>query len=147
MNENGKGKVDGRIIAVAHDPAVVRFTLHVLGERGGFDVIHVADPVTAIRRIRSEPWDLVLADFDLPRMSGLDLAEWVSGTKPELPVAVIVARHIQPEDLALLLHHATEVLHMPVPPMQLIAIVTGLIRRARVAPHASTACNDPRRPR
>src|SRR5260370_17544401 len=104
MNENGKGKVDGRIIAVADDPAVVRFTLHVLGEQGGFDVIHVADPVTAIRRIRSEPWDLVLPVFDLPPMSALDLAEWARGTRPDLPFAGILPRQLHPEPPPFLLH-------------------------------------------
>ena len=44
----------GRILVVEDDPAAARFAAYVLGERGGFDVTHVIDPVVAIQRIADE---------------------------------------------------------------------------------------------
>ena len=131
MRENCEGPVNGRILAVTADPAAASLALHVLGERGGFEVVHLDDPVIAIRRIRSERWDLVLADLRLPRMSGLDLAQWASRTRPELPIIVVTDGAARPDEVALLPHHADEVLHKPVPPGQLSTVAAGLIGAAR----------------
>lgn len=147
MNENGKASLNGRILVVEDDPSAARFALIALGERGGFEVVHLADPAIAIRRIGSEQWDLALIDLDLPIMSGLQLAERAKRIRPALPVAVITAMEIGPGDLALLLRHADEVLQKPVPARRLITVAADLIGRARMAQPASGAGDDPRRPR
>jgi len=146
MSENGTDIAGGRILVVEDDPSAARFALIVLGERGGVDVVHVADPVIAVSRIKSESWDLVLADLNLPHMSGLALAEQAKRIRPELPVAVITAMVVGPEALASLLRYADEVLQKPMPPRELITAAAGLIGRARIAPRACTAGNGPRRP-
>ena len=81
----------GRILVVEDDPTAARFAAYVLGERGGFDVTHVTDPVVAIQRVADEHWDLVLADLDLPHMSGLDLLASVRRIAPGLPVVMTTA--------------------------------------------------------
>jgi DNA-binding response OmpR family regulator len=147
MSENDTDIAGGRILVVEDDPSAARFALIVLGERGGFDVVHVADPVIAVSRIKSESWDLVLADLNLPHMSGVALAEQAKRIRPELPVAVITAMVVGPEARASLLRYADEVLQKPMPPRELITAAAGLIGRARIAPRACTADNGPRRSR
>ena len=63
----------GRILLVEDDHEAAYFAVHVLTTRGHFDVIHTMDPRVALDRTRSERWDLVLTDLDLPGMTGLDL--------------------------------------------------------------------------
>ena len=48
------------------------FCTYVLQKRGGFDVTHIADPTVALTLAVTRPWDLVIADLDLPIMSGLE---------------------------------------------------------------------------
>ena len=81
----------GRILLVEDDQEAAYFAVHVLTTMGRFDVTHTADPRVALDRARSEPWDLVLTDLDLPTMTGLDLLGALRRAVPGLPVAVITA--------------------------------------------------------
>ena len=81
----------GRILLVEDDQEAAYFAVHVLTTMGRFDVTHTADPRVALDRARSEPWDLVLTDLDLPAMTGLDLLAALRRAVPGLPVAVITA--------------------------------------------------------
>src|SRR5260370_33001818 len=81
----------GRVLVVGHDPVTARFLTHVLGDRGGFDVTHTADPAIALKRASSETWDLVLTDVEMPGMTGLQLLEALRRLAPDLPGAAITA--------------------------------------------------------
>jgi len=118
----------GRILVVEEDPAAARFAGYVLGERAGFDVAHVIDPVVALQRIADEHWDLVLADYDLPHMSGLDLLASARRIAPGLPVVLTTAR-IMDVRLRAMASHADVFLEKPIPPRRLVAVATALAGR------------------
>ena len=80
-----------RILLVEDDHEAAYFAVHVLTTRGHFDVTHTMDPRVALDRARSERWDLVLTDLDLPGMTGLDLLAALRRSVPALPVVVITA--------------------------------------------------------
>ena len=63
----------GRILVVEDDPEAALFVVYVLGNRGGFEVTHTADPAEALRLAADGHWDLLLTDLDMPGMSGLEL--------------------------------------------------------------------------
>ena len=70
----GTGEVTrARILVVEDDPEAALFLVHVLANRCRFEVIHTADPVTALRLAADEHWDLVVTDLDMPGMTGLEL--------------------------------------------------------------------------
>jgi signal transduction histidine kinase len=50
-----------------------------------FTVVVEDDPETALERIDSEPFDAVVADYDLPSMDGVELLRAVRRTRPRLP--------------------------------------------------------------
>lgn len=121
----------GRILLVEDDHEAAWFAMHVLTTMGRFDVIHTADPATALARARSEPWDLVLTDLDLPGMTGLDLLGALRRAVPALPVAVITA-HAGPasgDDAAR--RQADAFLRKPVPAARLVAVAVALIGATR----------------
>ncbi len=124
----------GRILVVEDDPAAARFAAYVLGERGGFDVRHVTDPVVALQRIVDEAWDLVLADLDLPHMSGLDLLASIRRIAPGLPVAITTAQPMEAAHAHALLRHADAVLEKPIQPRRLTSVATALIGSRLRAP-------------
>ena len=72
----------GRILLVEDDPDAARFVLTVLRRRGGYEIVHTADPAIALGLARSESWDLVLTDVEMPGMTGLELLELVRQTDP-----------------------------------------------------------------
>ncbi len=75
----------GRILVVEDDPEAALFAVHVLANRGHFDVTHTADPAVALRLAVTEHWDLVLTDVQLPGMSGLELLDALRQVAPALP--------------------------------------------------------------
>src|SRR6202034_2549120 len=62
----------GRILVIGRDPAVSRFVEFVLGNWEAFDVTSISEPALALARIETEPWDLVLVDYELPSSDGQD---------------------------------------------------------------------------
>lgn len=67
-------------------------------------VTHVADRASTLAVLDAEGWDLILTDFSLPDMSGLDVLKWVN--ERQLDVPVIVVSGTIGEELAVLTMHA-----------------------------------------
>lgn len=80
-----------RILLVEDDPDAALFATHVLTRRGGFEVTHTSDPVTALALAAEQSWDLVLTDLDLPNMSGLEMLGVLRQLLPGLPIVLYTA--------------------------------------------------------
>ncbi|MDP2221176.1 MAG: response regulator [Hydrogenophaga sp.] len=66
------------------------FLVRRLLERRGYRVTGFTDQAQAIAAVRADPegFDLLLTDYNMPGMSGLEVARAVLGICPTLPVAV-----------------------------------------------------------
>jgi CheY-like chemotaxis protein len=70
-------------------------SLAALGERRlqglGYRVTVFTDPERAVAAVRAAPaeLDLVITDYSMPRMSGLELARVVTGLRADLPVIIL----------------------------------------------------------
>jgi CheY-like chemotaxis protein len=117
----------GRILLVEDDREAAYFAVHVLSTMGRFDVTHTADPQVALDRARSERWDLVLTDLDLPTMTGLDLLGALRRAVPALPVAVITAGTAFGPGADAARRQADAFLQKPVPAAHLVAVAGALI--------------------
>jgi two-component system, NtrC family, response regulator HydG len=127
----------GRILVVEDDPEAAAYVLHVLRNRGGFEVSHIADPVAALERARAERWDLVLTDVEMPGMTGIELLEAVREITPQLPVAVYTAHPSVDYAVRALRNKADEFLEKPVRPDKLVETVTALVAKGRAAREAA----------
>jgi CheY-like chemotaxis protein len=123
----------GRILLVEDDREAAFFAVRVLTTMGQFDVTHTADPRDALDRARSEPWDLVLTDLNLPAMTGLELLGALRQSVPGLPVAVITADAAFGPGVEAARRQADAFLQKPVPAAELVAMATGLIGGGRVS--------------
>jgi DNA-binding response OmpR family regulator len=123
----------GRILLIEDDGVTARFMVHVLGRRGGFDVVHAADPASALEQARSGPWDLVLTDAELPGMTGLDLLAELRRACPGVPAAVVTAHKATDVTMAGLRAAADDFLEKPIAPDRLRDTVTALVARGRAA--------------
>ncbi|TVZ03938.1 response regulator [Trebonia kvetii] len=88
---SGDAASRGRILIVEDDPEAAEFFRHVLVTRGRFEVTHTPDPVTALALAAAQCWNLLLADLDLPGMSGLELLAALRPITPRLPGIVVTA--------------------------------------------------------
>ena len=115
-----------RILVVEDDPETALFTVHVLANRGKFDVTHTADPAAALWLAAAEHWDLMVTDLDMPGMTGLELLDAVRRVAPALPVAMVSAHPVDAGP-----GQADRYLEKPLRVDQLIAAATELIGRGR----------------
>lgn len=128
---NGGSAVMGRIMVVDDDLVTARFMAHVLGKRGGFEVRHAPDARAALEAARSQAWDLVITDVEMPGMTGLELLRALREISPDLPVAVITGHASLDMAVEAIRSDADEFLEKPVHPDELIAIATALVSKGQ----------------
>jgi PAS domain S-box-containing protein len=77
-------------VVYVDDDDVVSLMVGGLLERSGFTVRCIADPREALRLAGdpSVPIDLLLSDFDMPAMNGIELATQVHRLRPLLPIVI-----------------------------------------------------------
>lgn len=79
-----------RIMVVDDEPSIVNiFRMHL--EHKGYLVSCYNDSTCALDEFRKSPerWDLVITDYTMPKMTGLDLAEEMIKLRSEIPVVLI----------------------------------------------------------
>jgi PAS domain S-box-containing protein len=83
---HGQGK---RVLYVDDDEAIV-FLMTRLLERRGYRVSGYADPREALAAVQANPddFDLVVTDYNMPGISGLELASALREIRADLPVAM-----------------------------------------------------------
>ena len=123
----------GRILMVEDDAVTAHFMKHVLGRRGGFEVVHTLDPASALEQARAHSWDLVLTDVELPGMTGLELLQELRQICPGVPVGVVTAHKATDATMADLRDQADQFLEKPIAPDRLQEAVTALVAAGRAA--------------
>ena len=79
-----------RILVVDDNEMLCRFTCEILrGE--GFYAVSATSATQALNAFEKDTFDLLVTDFRMPGMSGLDLARAIRSRKPEFPVIVMSA--------------------------------------------------------
>ncbi len=129
--EPGQGL--GRILLIDDDRVFGMWVAHVVAKRGGYEFRHILDPLTGLRCVETESWDLVITDMEMPGMTGLELVERVNLCAPRLPVAVMTA-HAQATLRSLIPAQrsvAAEFLHKPMSAADFLDKVAALVARGQ----------------
>jgi two-component system, OmpR family, phosphate regulon response regulator PhoB len=79
-------------ILLVEDETDVRELLLLHLKREGLDVSAVEDGEKALQSLRQEPFDLIIVDWMLPGVSGLEICRWVAAEKKGTPVLMVTAR-------------------------------------------------------
>jgi CheY-like chemotaxis protein len=137
MTDSGASTASpGRVLLIDDDRVFGMWATKVLEARG-FDILHVLDPVNGLKQIEAEPWDLVITDVEMPRMSGMEFLERARSLDPGLPVAVVTAHPTVDRAVTTLRHAATEFIQKPISPDDFVARVTALAGQRTSAPAAA----------
>ena len=83
------GKVSGRVLYIDDEPAMTLLVRELVAD-DDVTVTIATDPVLALEQVRNAPgdFDLVVTDFNMPGLSGLDVARELALLCPALPVVV-----------------------------------------------------------
>ncbi len=88
-----KEEVKRKSILIAEDSITARTLVKNILESAGYKVQTAVDGLDALTILKTEAFDLVISDIDMPRMSGLDLASKIRADKKlsNLPIILVTA--------------------------------------------------------
>ncbi|HSP34382.1 MAG TPA: response regulator [Thermoanaerobaculia bacterium] len=79
-----------RALIVEDDPAIRRLVVKLLA-RHNFEVDSAAEGRTAMEKLRSQRYSVVVLDLMVPEVNGFELIEYLKKQKVDTPVAVVSA--------------------------------------------------------
>ncbi len=87
------GTLAGRTVLLVDDQKAVLDVLAAMLESAGAEVGPTTEPADIMTAVRDDPeaWDLVITDFDMPDMTGAELAIGIRALAPGLPVILVTA--------------------------------------------------------
>lgn len=87
------GRLDGRTVLVVDDQENVLNIITAFLESVGAEVAPTSEPADVIAVLRDNPdaWDLLITDFNMPGMTGSDLAQAARAHAPHLPIVLVTA--------------------------------------------------------
>lgn len=123
-----------KVLVVEDDKDIANLVIHYL-DAEGFEVTVVADGVTALKRLSSVPFDLVILDLMLPGLGGLEVCKRLRADRKtaELPIIMVTAKGDESDRVVGLELGADDYLPKPFSPKELVARVKALLRRSHRA--------------
>ena len=80
-----------KIILVVDDDDAHRTMLRTLVGGWGYDIVEANDGSTAIEKVQERPFDLILMDVRMLKISGLEALERIKAFNPAIPVTIMTA--------------------------------------------------------
>lgn len=118
-------------IGVLEDDEIVSKLICLTLERAGHDPRPEKDGRQMLRRLRQESFDLLLLDWQVPEVSGLEVLAWARANLNPCPPAIMVTTRDQTSDIVSALEiGADDYIGKPFEPSILVARVEAVLRRA-----------------
>jgi len=120
-----------RQILIVEDEAPIREMVAFGLRRAGFEVSEAADCGEARASIADSRPDIMLIDWMLPDMSGLELARGLKRNQEtrDIPIIMLTARAEEPDKVAGLDSGADDYVTKPFSPRELLARIKAVLRR------------------
>jgi two-component system, OmpR family, phosphate regulon response regulator PhoB len=128
-----------RILIVDDDLALVQILRENL-EREGFQVNCQFDGVSGLAQARETPPDLLILDWEMPRMGGIDVCRQIRADEKlrDLPILMLTARVDEIDRVLGLELGADDYVPKPVGSRELVARIRAILRRVRPAAVGTT---------
>lgn len=119
-------------LLVVEDEQPIRDMLRMALCREGFEVDTAADSAQAYEALNQQAPDLILLDWMLPDVSGLDIAKRVKRDKltQDIPIIMLTAKGEEEDKIRGLETGADDYVTKPFSPKELIARIKAVLRRA-----------------
>jgi len=92
--------MSGLKVLIAEDEAVTRSLLRATLTSWGYDVATTADGEEACAKLRSGNIDLCLLDWEMPKMTGLEVCQWVRASElTPAPYVILLTVKDDPKDI------------------------------------------------
>jgi len=134
-SEELRAPPDVRVLVVDDDRETQR-VLSALLEGAGYATTVAGSAEEAVERLRELPIELVVLDWNLPRMSGIDFCRRIRKDQRfgRLPIVFVTARSASSDLVAAFEAGADDFVAKPFRAPELKARILGLLRRAKMPP-------------
>jgi two-component system response regulator PhoP len=119
-----------RVLVVEDHAGLARNIARALRESAGYAVDVALDGQDGLFQAQSTPYDLILLDLMLPKMSGIDVLRALRNQANRTPVLILTSRDEKETTVALLDAGADDYLTKPFDVNEMVARCRALIRRA-----------------
>ena len=87
-------------ILVAEDDLLSRMVLERSVVQWGYQLVSAADGEKAKELFQTHSIDVCLLDWDMPKISGIEMCKWLrTNAKGQVPYVILIAGREQPEDI------------------------------------------------
>ena len=133
--------MQGKTILVADDEPTIRYMLDMKLRQVGFEVIVAKNGEEAYKLACEHQPDLVVSDYQMPVLDGLELCKQLAGNSitAQIPVIMLTARSHKASPEELRTTNIKCLLDKPFSPRQLIAKINELLL---VSPESTLPVND-----
>lgn len=120
-------------VLIVEDDAAIRELMAMHLSNAGFDVELACDASSAVERLSSVPYQLVLLDLGLPDFDGISVCRRLrnAAVNKEVPVLAVSARHLESDIVLALESGADAFMIKPFSVDELLWRVRTLLRRGR----------------
>jgi DNA-binding response OmpR family regulator len=123
-------------ILIVDDDLALSDVLAFAIRRAGFEVTNAHDGLSALDLFTRESPDLIVLDWGLPRLDGLEVCTRIR-LESDVPIIMLTVRDTDDNVIAALEAGADEYIVKPFSPRQLIARIRALLRRVVKEPQES----------
>lgn len=121
-------------LLIVDDEAPVREMFEKFLARKGYQVTTAPDALGALRICKRDVPDLVLADYQMPEMNGLELLRELRNTMPDVPVILMSGQVDMRRAIEALREHAFDFLSKPIDSNDLLDTIKRALDRSANVP-------------
>ena len=126
---------DSTLIVCIDDSKTVQRQMKMTLEAGGYKVIGILDPTTALKTLSQYQPAVIFMDINMPEINGYDLCSWLKKSQrfKEIPIVMLTGRDGMIDRVRAKLVGATDYLTKPCDPNKLITLAKALEKTTMTA--------------
>jgi CheY-like chemotaxis protein/anti-sigma regulatory factor (Ser/Thr protein kinase) len=121
-------------LLVVDDDRTFRLALSRMLNTAGYSVAEAGDGLTALEQIQDRPFDLIILDLGLPRISGLEILSKVQTLESPPKVIIVTADDTPGTVLQAIRERAYQYVVKPTPPRTIVELVERVLAAPALRP-------------
>jgi DNA-binding response OmpR family regulator len=123
-------------IILAEDNEILRKSLYFFLVQKGFQVDQFANGQEALNSIIANNYDLILADINIPGISGMEITQYVrTQMLSDIPVIIFTSSNVEQTEIDCFDIGADEFIPKPISPLVLITRINNLLKKRSFRKH------------
>jgi two-component system, OmpR family, KDP operon response regulator KdpE len=126
-------------VLIVDDERSIRLSLKTILGNFGFDIVEAARGEEAVALVRSEPFDAVLLDINMPGIGGIEVCRIMRKVSPRLPIVMLTVQGSEDRKVEALNAGADDYITKPFQLRELTARLRAAVRRNRLTDDENAA--------